>query len=76
VDTPIVWTYVSTGRPEVWFANSAATIHVSPNHKDFSSYRKYNKQREVKAFGNNLVKGAGKGDIDADIGYRGKTTRI
>jgi len=51
-------------------------LHVSPNCEDFSFYCKYNKQQDVKAFGNNSVKGAGKGDIDADIEYRGKSTRI
>jgi len=71
-----VWTYRSKGRPEVWFADSAATIHVSPNCEDFSSYQKYSEQRDVKAFGNNSVKGIGKGDIDADIEYEGKITRI
>jgi len=75
-DTPIVWTYGSKGRPEVWFADSAATIHVSPNREDFSSYQKYGEQRDVKAFGNNSVKGISEGDIDADIEYGGKITRI
>ncbi len=37
-ETPIVWTYGATGRPDVWFANSAATVHVSPSHEDFTSY--------------------------------------
>ena len=27
-------------------------------------------------FGNNLVKGAGEGDINVEVEYRGKTTRI
>ena len=36
-DTPIVWTYGSKNRPDVWFTDSAATIHVSPNRKDFAS---------------------------------------
>jgi len=37
-DSPIVWTYGSKGRPDVWFANSATTIHVSPNRNNFASY--------------------------------------
>jgi len=37
-DTPIVWTYRSKNCPDIWFADSAATIHVSPNRKDFASY--------------------------------------
>jgi len=76
MDTPIMLAYGPTGRLEVWFANSAATIHVSPKCKYFSSYQKYDKQCDIKAFGNNTDKGAGEGDIDADIDCRGKTTRI
>jgi len=61
---------------DVWFTDSAATIHVSPNREDFSSYRKYDQQCNIKAFGNNTVQGAGEGDIDADIECEGKITRI
>jgi len=75
-DMLIVWTYISTTRPDVWFADSAATIHVSPSREDFSSYRKYDKERTINTFGNNMVKGAGEGDIDADVVFGGKTTRI
>ena len=56
MDTPIVWAYGSTGRPEVWLSDSATTIHISPNCKDFSSYWKYDEQQDIKAFGNNSVK--------------------
>src|SRR5882724_6822585 len=75
-DTPIVWTYGSKNRPDVWFADSAATIHVSPNSKDFASYRIYDHERTINAFGNNSVKGAGKGDIDVEVKYGGKITKI
>jgi len=30
-DTPIVWTYGSTVKQDVWFADLAAVVHVSPN---------------------------------------------
>ena len=40
-ETPIVWTYSSISQPDIWVAGSAATVHVSPNHKDFTSYHKY-----------------------------------
>ena len=30
-DTPIVWTYGSNKNLEEWIADSAATVHVSPN---------------------------------------------
>jgi len=62
-DTPIVWTCGSSGRSDTWFADSAATIHVSPNREDFSSYQKYEQEHTIKVFGKNSVKGAGKGDI-------------
>jgi len=73
-DTPIVWTYGSRNQPDVWFADSAATIHVSTNRKDFTSYCEYNNERSINAFGNNLVKGAGEGDINVEVEC--KTTRI
>jgi len=75
-DTPIVWTYGSKNRPDVWFADSAATIHVSTNRKDFTSYHEYDNERSINAFGNNLVKGVGEGDINVEVEYGGKTTRI
>src|SRR5882672_4988406 len=31
MDTPIVWAYGSSNRPDTWFTDSAAMIHVSPN---------------------------------------------
>jgi len=37
-ETPIVWTYGSAGRPDIWFADSAVTVHVSPNREDFTTY--------------------------------------
>jgi hypothetical protein len=75
-DTHIVWAYGSKGHSDVWYADSAATVHVSPNRQDFTSYRKYEENCTIKTFGNNSVKGVGKGDIVADIEYRGKPTRI
>ncbi len=53
-----------------------ATVHVSPNHADFTSYRKYAKDCDIKAFGNNMVKGVGEGDIVANIEHGGKNMRI
>src|SRR5882724_2340 len=40
-DTPIVWTYGYTGQTDIWFADLAATIHVSPNQEDFTTYQAY-----------------------------------
>ncbi len=60
----------------MWYADSAATVHVSSNRSDFSMYHKYEDGRDIKAFGNNTVKGVGEGDIIADITYGDKTTRI
>ena len=37
-DTHIVWTLSSNGSPDVWYTDLAATVHVSPNCEDFSSY--------------------------------------
>ena len=75
-DAPIVWTYGSNKNLEVWIADSAATVHVSPNWEDFDSYHKYDKNWAIKAFGNNTVEGIGEGDIIADIDYQGKCTRV
>src|SRR5882672_1424273 len=47
-----------------------------PNHKDFISYQKYDSDCNINAFGNNLVKGAGEGNIDMEIEGGGKTTKI
>src|SRR5882724_6833614 len=41
-ETPIVLTYGSISQPDVWIADSAATVHVSCNHDDFTSYWKHN----------------------------------
>ena len=75
-ETPIVWAYGSSGQPDIWFADSAATVHVSPNREDFTSYHKYDSNRSIKAFGNNTVDGVGEGDVLADLEHKGKTTRI
>ena len=75
-DTPIVWTYGHTSQLKVWFANSAATVHVSPNWEDFITYQKYNECWIIKAFGNNMVKVVGEGNILADINLKGKVRRI
>src|SRR5882724_8879108 len=75
-ETLIVWAYGPASQPEVWFADSAATVHVSSSHEDFTMYRTYTESRNIKAFGNNSVKGIGKGDIMADIEFQGKTTHI
>jgi len=37
-DTPIVWACGPMGQLDIWFADSAATIHISPNREDFSTY--------------------------------------
>ncbi len=75
-DSPIVWTYGSVSHPDVWYADSAATVHVSHNRQDFITYYKYDESRDIKAFGNNMVKGVGEGDIEADVEFQGDTTRI
>jgi len=43
---------------------------------DFTSYWKYDEFQDIKAFGNNTVKGVGEGDVMADVEFEGKTTRI
>ena len=75
-ETPIVWAYGSNGKLDVWFADSAATVHVSPHCEDFTNYQEYDKSREIKAFRNNMVKGIGEGDVVADVEFQGNTTRI
>ena len=75
-DSHIIWTYGAKGHPDVWYADSAATVHVSPNHGDFISYHRYDKQHVIKTFGNNLVEAVGEGDILTDVQYKGKPTRI
>src|SRR5882724_1302458 len=42
-DMPIVWSHRSASQQDIWFANSAATVHISPNREDFTSYQKYDK---------------------------------
>ena len=60
----------------MWYADSAATVHVSPNCEDFSSYHQYVKKRIIRTFRNNVAEGIGEGDIIADVEYRGRHTRI
>jgi len=60
----------------MWIADLATTVHVSCNRDDFTSYWKYDKCQDIKAFGNNKVKGVGEGDIMAGVEFEGKTTRI
>jgi len=68
-DTPIVWSHGYASQPDIWFADCAATVHISPNQEDFTSYQKYDKCQDIKAFGQNTMKGIGKGDILADISF-------
>ena len=75
-DSHIVWAYGADGPPDIWYANSAAMVHVSPNREDFTSYHKYDKSHVIKTFGNSTVEAVGEGDILADIKYKGKPTRI
>ena len=75
-ENPIVWTCGSISKPDVWIADSAATVHVSCNCDNFTSYQKYDECQDIKAFSNNTVKGVGEGDIMADVEFEGKTTRI
>jgi len=72
----IVWSYGYTSRLEIWLVDSAATVHVSPNPADFTTYHKYDKSRSVNTFSNNTVEAVGEGDIVANIKCRGKNTRI
>lgn len=71
-----MWTYGSTSHQDVWFADSATTVHVSHNHQDFIIYCKYDENCDIKAFGNNTVKGVGEGDIEAEVKFQGNMTRI
>ena len=71
-----MWTYRSKNQPDVWFADSAATIHVSTNRKDFTSYREYDNECSINVFSNNLVKGTSEGDIDVKVECGGKITKI
>jgi len=73
---PIVWSHRYASQPDVWFADSAATVHISPNQEDFTSYQKYDKCQDIKTFGQNTVKGIGEGDILAEISFRGETKKI
>jgi len=66
-ETPIVWTFGSASRPDMWLTDSAGTVHISPNCEDFTNYQAYNESRNIQAFGNNSIKGVGEGDIEADI---------
>ena len=75
-ETPIVWAYGSNNSPELWIADSAATVHVTPNREDFSSYHKYDRNRVIKAFGNNTVEGVGEGEIIVSTEYQGEWTKI
>ena len=75
-DTQIGWAYGTRSIMDVWYADSAATVHVSPNHDDFTTYHKFKKSRAIKAFKSNEVEAIGEGDIFADVHYDSKTTRI
>jgi len=75
-ETPIVWTYGSISEPDMWISDSAAKVHVSSNKDNFTLYCKYNTIRDIKAFGNNTIKGVGEGDLIADIECKGKFTRV
>ena len=73
---PIVWSHGYTSKPDIWFADSAAMVHVSPNWEDFTSYQKYDKCWIIKMFGYNTVKAVGVGNIVANIKFWDKITRI
>ena len=73
---PIVWSHGYASQLDIWFVESAATVHISPNQEDFTSYQKYNKCQDIKAFGQNTMKGISEGDILADIIFRGETKKI
>jgi len=75
-DTQIIWAYRSRTITDVWYADSATTVHVSPNRGDFTTYHKFKKSRAIKAFRNNKVEAIGEGDIFANVHYDSKTTRI
>ena len=74
--TPIIWECGPEIHPDVWFSDSALTVHVSSNREDFTTYEAYTKSQDIKAFGNNQVESVGEGDILADIEFQGKTTQI
>ena len=75
-DTHIVWAYGHEGNPNMWFADSAATIHVTHDRNDFTSYHKYESNRIIKVFGKNEVQGIGEGDVLVETKYQGRVTRI
>ena len=56
IGTPIVWSYGYASQPDVWFSDSAATVHVSPKQEDFTAYQEYDKCQIIKSFGHNTVK--------------------
>jgi len=51
--TPIIWECGPEIHPDVWFSDSALTVHVSSNREDFTTYEAYTKSQDIKAFGNN-----------------------
>src|SRR5882724_1915568 len=68
-DMPIVWSHRSASQLDIWFADSAATVHVSPIWEDFTTYLEYDKCQDIKTFGKNTVKGISEGDILAEINF-------
>src|SRR5882724_5860384 len=75
-DMPIVWSHGPASQPDIWFADLAATVHVSPIREDFTTYQEYDKCQDIKTFGKNTVKGISEGDILAEINFQGKTKKI
>src|SRR5882724_5420203 len=75
-DTHIVWAYGSETQTDVWYADSAATVHVCTNQNNFSTYLEYQDKHTIRTFGKDEVYGIGEGDIDAEVEFQGKITRI
>src|SRR5882724_3567479 len=75
-DTHIVWAYGSETQTDIWYADSTATVHVCTNQNNFSTYQEYQDKHTIRTFGKDEVYGIGEGDIDAEVEFQGKITRI
>ena len=75
MSSPIIWAYGHSKKPDVWFADSTATVHLTSDRNEFTTYPKYDTNHTINAFGKNEVQAVGEGDVLADVDYQGKTTR-
>jgi hypothetical protein len=75
-DTHIVWAHGVEMKAGVWYADTAATVHVCTNRNEFSSYQKYTDKHRIRTFGKGETYGIGEGSIEAEVEYQGRSTRI